>query len=63
MHKYVPALTVITLYKGDTALCSALNLTDQVSHPYITKYKIIVLYILIFMILHRKLEHKGFWTE
>ena len=63
MYKYVPALTVTTLYKGNTTSCSALNVQDQVSQPYRPKYKLILLYILIFMLLHRKLVHKRFWTE
>jgi hypothetical protein len=36
---------------------------DQVSHPYRTTGKIIVLYTLIFVLLDRELEDKRFCTE
>jgi hypothetical protein len=37
-------------------LCSSLSVGDKVSHPYKTTGKIMVLYILIFMILERRRE-------
>jgi hypothetical protein len=37
--------------------------SDQVSHPYKTTCKIIVLFILIFIFLDRKLEDKRLCTE
>jgi hypothetical protein len=38
-------------------------MSDQVSHPYKTKDKIIVLCILIFTFLCSQLEDKRFYTE
>jgi len=39
-------------------LCSSLSLRHQVSHPYKTTGKIVVLYILIFLFWYSKLEGK-----
>jgi len=44
-------------------LRSSLNVSDQVSHPYKTTGKIMVLYILIFKFLGSNLEGKRFCTE
>jgi hypothetical protein len=40
-----------------------LNVSDQVSHPYWTTGKKILLYILIFTFFDSKQEDKMFWTE
>jgi hypothetical protein len=46
----VPNILFSTLYSNILILCSSINVRDQVSHPYKTKSKIIVLFILIFRI-------------
>jgi hypothetical protein len=45
------------------SLCFSLNVRDQVSHPYRTTGKIIVLYIPTLMFLDSRREDKRFWTE
>ena len=51
-----PNILLNTLFSNTLSLCSSLNVSDQVSHPYTTTGKITVLYILIFTFLGSKSE-------
>ena len=45
-----PNILLNTLFSNTLSLCSSVNVSDQVSHPYKTTGKIIVLYILIYLL-------------
>jgi hypothetical protein len=52
-----------TLFSKTLSLHSSLNVSDQVSQPYKTTGKIIVLYIWIVTLADSKLQHKKLCTE
>jgi len=58
-----PNILLSTLFSNTVSLRFSLNVSDQVSHPYKTTDKIIVLYILMFKFLGSKLEDKRFCTD
>ena len=58
-----PNILLNTLFSTTHSLRSSLTVSDQVSHPYKTTDKIIVLYILILKFLDSKLGDKRFCTE
>jgi hypothetical protein len=52
--------SLITLFSKTLNVCSSLNMKDQVSYPYNTTGKIIVLYLLIFTFKDSRQEDKRF---
>ena len=58
-----PNILLNTLLSNTLSLCSSLNVSYQLSHPYKTRDKIIFLYILSFKFLDSKPDDKGFCTE
>jgi hypothetical protein len=58
-----PNILLRTLFPNTLGLCTSLNVSDLVSHPYKTTDKIIILYILIFKFSDNKLEdRRDIWS-
>jgi hypothetical protein len=58
-----PNIPSSTLFSNILNLCSSHSVRGQVSHPYKTTGKIIVLYILVLKILETRQEDQRFRTE
>ena len=58
-----PNILLNTMFSNTLGFLSSHNVNDQVSYPYKTTGKIIVLYILTFKCLGSNLEDKSFCTE
>jgi len=58
-----PNIFLNTIFSNTLRFLSSRNVSDQASHPYKTRGKIIILYILTFKFLDSNLEDKRFCTE
>jgi hypothetical protein len=60
---FCPHILLSILLSNTLSPCASPNVRDQVSHPYRSTGKIILLYIVIFTFLDSRREDKRFWTE
>jgi hypothetical protein len=58
-----PNILLNTLFPNTLSLHSSLYVTNQVSRPFKTTDKLIILHILIFILLDSKLEDNRFCAE
>jgi hypothetical protein len=58
-----PNILLRTLFSNILSLCTSLSVRDQVSHPYKTTGRIMVLYILNFTFLDSRQDEKRLWTD
>jgi hypothetical protein len=56
-----PTILLRTLFSNTFSLCCSLNVRDQVSHPYKTTGRIMVLCILTFTFLDSRRKDKSLW--
>jgi hypothetical protein len=57
-----PSILLSIMFSNTPSLCSCLSVSDKVAHTLTTTGKIIVPYILIFVLFDGKLEDKRFCT-
>jgi hypothetical protein len=58
-----PNILLSTLFSNTLSLRFSFSIRDQDSHPYKTKSKIIILYVLIYTYLDSRRGDRKFWTE
>jgi hypothetical protein len=58
-----PNILLSTLFSNTLSLCPSLDIRVQVSQPYKTTSRVMVLYILTFTFLDSRREDRRLWTE